>query len=64
MGQNQTPTNKQSYQSKDFFQKQVELYRWRADESHNSHICRVTFHIQQSIKDREMLKSFLEIHYA
>ena len=64
MGQNQISTKEQSYQSKDFFQQQVELYRWRADPSLNSHICRVTFHIQQSIKDKEMLKSFLEFHFT
>lgn len=59
MGQKQTSTKQQLYKSEEFFQQQVELYRWRADPKHNQNICRVTFHLQQSIKDKEILKSFL-----
>ena len=48
MGQNSSHQG-QSYNSKQFFQEQVDFYRWRADTSINTHICRIVFHLQQSL---------------
>jgi hypothetical protein len=57
MGQN---SSKEEYNSKEFFGRQVELYRWRADPLVNTHICRVSFQPQASLRDRERLQNFLQ----
>lgn len=52
-----------SYNSRDYFNEQVEFYRWRADTKTNTHICRVFFHHQEVVRDRENLKSLIENHF-
>jgi hypothetical protein len=59
MGQN-TSKEGVAYSSRDFFNRQVEFYRWRADASLNSHIARVSFQPQAEVKDRERLQLFLQ----
>jgi hypothetical protein len=38
----------------------VEFYRWRADPIINTHICRVFFQLQSTVRDKEKLKNFLQ----
>lgn len=60
MGQNNTKEAWLSYSSKDFFQQQVELYRWRANPLVNTHICKVFFELKESVRDKENLKNLLQ----
>lgn len=60
MGQNNTKEQWTAYNSRDYFKQQVEFYRWRADPLINTHICKVFFQLQQTVKDKETLKHFLQ----
>jgi hypothetical protein len=48
-----------SYSSRDYFQQQVDLYRWRADPLTNTHIAQVRFLLLDPLRDRSNLHSLL-----
>ena len=60
MGQNSSKEGGYSYNSRDFFARQVEFYRWRADPLLNTHIARVSFQLQTTVQDRQKLQRFLQ----
>jgi hypothetical protein len=60
MGQNSSKADWQGHRSREFFARQVEFYRWRADPKLNTHICRVTFQLHSAVSDRERLRLFLQ----
>lgn len=60
MGQNSSKEEWGEYSSREFFARQVELYRWRADPLLNTHICRVSFQSHAALTDRQRLSSFLQ----
>jgi hypothetical protein len=60
MGQNSSKEEWSDYSSREFFARQVELYRWRADPLVNTHISRVSFQHQASLRDRERLRDVLK----
>ena len=60
MGQNSSKEGGYSNNSRDFFARQVEFYRWRADPLLNTHIARVSFQLQTTVQDRQKLQRFLQ----
>lgn len=60
MGQNSAQG--EAYSSEAYFQRQIELYRWRADPLSNAHISQVHFQLHQSLRDRHRLHALLHAH--
>lgn len=64
MGQNATTKKWFANNSKDYFQEQIEIYRWRADPITNTHICRVFFQLEDTLHDKEMLANLLSVKFC